>query len=140
MKNFILILSILTYASLGQASLSHASVRIVANVDGDIQLTKQQVRNLFLGGKLDENLRAVELPPANELRVLFNTKVIGLTEARLQSYWAQMRFSGRKKPPQQFENHSSALQYVLKNEGAVLYLSANMPVPDGLRVIYELKE
>ena len=140
MKNISSILFILCWASLGHANLSEASVKIVANVEEDIQLSKQQVRNLFLGGKLDENLIAVELPPANDTRILFNTKVVGLTEARIQSYWAQMRFSGRRKPPQQFASQELAIDYVLQNKRAVAYLPEDEPVPDGLRVIFEVTE
>lgn len=139
MKNLSFILCILFCAGLIQANASQASVKVVANIDEDIELSKQQVRNLFLGGKLDSNLVAVELPPSNETRIMFNTKVIGLTEARIQSYWAQMRFSGRKKPPQQFNSQASAITFVLNNKRAVAYIPIDAPVPDGLKVIYQVK-
>lgn len=71
-------------------------VLVVANTDdSDLQLTRLEVRNLFMGG--DSSLNAIALTPDNMTRVLFNTKVIGLTESRIQAYWAQMRFSGRKR-------------------------------------------
>ena len=139
MKNLSTIICILCWASLGQANFSQASVKVVANIEDDIQLSKQQVRYLFLGVQLEE-LIAVQLPPANDTRVRFNTKVIGLTEARIQSYWAQMRFSGRRKPPQQFAEQELAIDYVLNNKRAVVYLPIEAPVPEGLKVIYEVKD
>ncbi|GAC21788.1 hypothetical protein GARC_4851 [Paraglaciecola arctica BSs20135] len=65
-------------------------------------------------GYIDENdatylsydLRAIALPPESQTRVLFNTKMVGLTESRIQSCWAQMRFSGRKKPPTELTNET----------------------------------
>lgn len=139
MKSFILFIFSLTLTCISQVSYSNASVKVVANIKEDIQLSKKQVRNLFLGGSIDENLTAVALAPNNETRVLFNTKVVGLTEARIQSYWAQMKFSGRKKPPMQFENTDQAIDFALENDRAAIYLPIDAPVPDGLKVIFEVE-
>lgn len=116
------------------------SVVVVANLpDKSINLSKQEVRNLFMGGALNYDLNAVALPPRNQTRVLFNTKVVGLTESRIQSYWAQMRFSGRKKPPQELENEASILNYLVENLGAVGYLPADAEIPMELTIIYRSK-
>lgn len=113
---------------------------IVANLSGEqVTLTRQEVRNLFMGGALPYQLQAVSLPPQHQLRVLFNTKVIGLTESRIQSYWAQMRFSGRKKAPLELDNQELLLEYLTQREGAVGYISSSEPIPTGLTVIYRSK-
>ena len=110
-------------------------VLVVANTDdSDLQLTRLEVRNLFMGG--DSSLNAIALTPDNMTRVLFNTKVIGLTESRIQAYWAQMRFSGRKRPPMEFSSEAEALKYVLANEGTVGYFPQDMPLPEGLAILY----
>ena len=112
-------------------------VLIVANTpERDLKLTRIEVRNLFMGEASDLALNAIALPPDNLTRVLFNTKVVGLTESRIQAYWAQMRFSGRKQPPREFWNEAAALRYVLANEGAVGYFSQDTPLPEGLTVLY----
>ena len=119
------------------AQVQAEGVLVVANTDDrDLKLTRSEVRNLFMGEASDLTLNAIALPPDNLTRVLFNTRVIGLTESRIQAYWAQMRFSGRKQPPREFENEAEALQYVLANEGAVGYFSQNTPLPDGLVILY----
>ena len=118
-------------------SSSEAMV-VVANIeDKSITLSRQQIRNVFMGGALPYDLQAVALPPHNQTRVLFNTKVVGLTESRIQSYWAQMRFSGRKKPPMELKNEAEVLQYLIDNPGALAYLSADTKLPDGLTVLYK---
>ena len=133
LKRPLLLAVLLAFVAEAQA----AGVLIVANtVERDLKLTRIEVRNLFMGEASDLALNAIALPPDNLTRVLFNTKVVGLTESRIQSYWAQMRFSGRKQPPREFENEAKALQYVLANEGAVGYFSQDMPLPEGLVILY----
>ena len=133
LKRPLLLAVLLTFVAEAQA----AGVLIVANtVERDLKLTRIEVRNLFMGEASDLALNAIALPPDNLTRVLFNTKVVGLTESRIQAYWAQMRFSGRKQPPREFENEAAALQYVLANEGAVGYFSQDMPLPEGLVILY----
>ncbi len=113
------------------------NVLVVANTDNpDLSLTRLEVRKLFMGGLSDASLNAIALPPDSLTRIRFNTEVIGLTEARIQAYWAQMRFSGRKRPPPEFQNEQAALEYVLANKGAVGYFPEDMPLPEGLTVLY----
>ena len=119
------------------AQVQAQGVLVVANTaERDLKLTRIEVRNLFMGEASNLALDAIALPPDNLTRVLFNTKVMGLAESRIQAYWAQMRFSGRKRPPREFEDEAAALRYVLANEGAVGYFSQDTPLPEGLVVLY----
>ena len=112
-------------------------VLVVANLENrDLQLSQREVRSLFMGRGSDAGLKVIFLTPDNLTRVLFNTKVMGLAESRIQAYWAQMRFSGRKRPPREFEDEAAALRYVLANEGAVGYFSQDTLLPEGLTVLY----
>lgn len=113
---------------------------IVANTDNEfINITRRDVRNLFMGGALKYDLQAVILPPDSQARILFNTKVVGLTEARIQSYWAQMRFSGRKKQPKQISNESQIIEYLKNNKGAIAYVSGNFTIPSELTVLLKIE-
>jgi hypothetical protein len=113
------------------------AIIVVANTENrEIQLNRQQVRNLFMGGALPYDLNAIALPPDNQTRVLFNTKVVGLTESRIQSYWAQMRFTGRKKAPIEMNNEKLLLDYLQDHAGTVGYLPAGISVPNDLTVLY----
>ena len=133
LKRPLLLAVLLAFVAEAQA----AGVLIVANTaERDLKLTRIEVRNLFMGEASNLALNAIALPPDNLTRVLFNTKVVGLTESRIQAYWAQMRFSGRKQPPREFQNEAKALEYVLANEGAVGYFSQDTPLPEGLVILY----
>lgn len=123
-----------------QSSNAAETIIVVANTaDKSIQLNRQQVRNLFMGGALPYDLDAVALPPENHTRVLFNTKVVGLTESRIQSYWAQMRFTGRKKAPVEIKNEELVVEYLMTNVGATGYLPAGVAIPEELTVLYSSK-
>lgn len=112
-------------------------ILVVANTGGEpLELTKQEVKSLFMGAFIGRDLDAVSLPPSNPTRVLFNTLVLGLTEDRIQSYWAQMRFSGRKKTPLELSDESDVLSYLLETPGAIAYLPASVQVPAELSVVY----
>lgn len=137
MKHLLLLVALLTLTS------SHAegenSIIVVANTqDTSITLSRQEIRNLFMGGVLSYDLRAIALPPENQTRVLFNTKVVGLTESRIQSYWAQMRFTGRKTPPTELTSEALIIEYLQGNPGTVAYLPAEAEIPSGLTVLFQI--
>ena len=132
-----LLLAILLACTAPVQTQTEEHVLVVANVeDRDLQLSQREVRSLFMGRGNNPALKVIFLSPDNLTRILFNTRVMGLAESRIQAYWAQMRFSGRKRPPREFENEAEALQYVLANEGAVGYFSQDTPLPEGLVVLY----
>ena len=43
--------------------------------------------------------------------------------AAISSYWAQRIFSGRDVPPPELDSDEAVIEYVLKNRGAVGYVS-----------------
>ena len=137
LKRPLLLAILLTGAAPVQTQTQADRVLVVANVaDRDLQLTQREVRSLFMGRGNNPALKVIFLSPDNLTRILFNTRVMGLAESRIQAYWAQMRFSGRKRPPREFEDEAAALRYVLANEGAVGYFSQDTPLPEGLVVLY----
>lgn len=112
-------------------------VIVVANVDSDVSLTRQEVKSLFMGGVVVDDLKPIALPANNPARVVFNTKVLGLTETRVQSYWAQMRFTGRKKPPIEVQDQLALIEYLIETPNSVGYLPVDADIPEGLKVVYE---
>jgi len=118
---------------------SAESLLLVANTSGkEVHLTREEVRNLYMGAPLSQKLTPIALPPRHPLRSLFNTRVVGLAESRIQSYWAQMRFTGRKQPPKELEGEEQLLHYLSETPGAVGYVSASSELPATLTVIYQL--
>ncbi|MGH1470580.1 MAG: hypothetical protein ACRBCS_05265 [Cellvibrionaceae bacterium] len=109
---------------------------VVMNITNAPTLTKQQIRHVFMGGRLSRKYKAINLPSGHPLRIKFNTKIIGLTESRIQSYWAQMKFTGRSEPPIEASNTEELLSQLVATEGAMAYLPAGLELPQGLTIIY----
>lgn len=110
---------------------------VIANTDiVNIKVKKRQVRDIFMGNNAKLLLTPCALAPNSEARLIFNTKIVGLTESRIQSYWAQMRFSGRKKPPKEFASVDSVLAFVKNNKDTVAYVPSGTEIPEGLTIIY----
>lgn len=105
---------------------------------GGLLLTREQVRNLFMGASLSHNLTPIALPPGNRTRSLFNAKVIGLSESRIQAYWAQLKFTGRGKAPKEVDDESALLEYLKQHPHSVGYLPAATPLPESMQIIFSL--
>jgi hypothetical protein len=139
MKNLIrlLIYTVILHLNAAAYAQSESSIVVVANIDEEnVTLSKRQVRNLFMGGHIGRDLTVVELSHANKTRLHFDIKIVGLTQARIQSYWAQMRFSGRKKPPKQLESEQEIISFLQNNVGSVTYLPSTTELPKGLKILY----
>jgi len=118
--------------------LAHARERVlvvVNSAESPLQLSKGEVRNLFMGGAID-GLSPVEFEPGTYIRKVFNNQVIGLTEARIQSFWAQMRFSGRSVPPSNVRDVEEMLSFLLAHKSSVGYLPEGTTIPKGLTVVF----
>ena len=142
MKKFITYLLLLGGLSSITTHAVHAGDRIlvVANVEKQHQtLTREQVRNLFMGASVGYQLYPVALPPQNRTRSLFNAKVIGMAESRIQSYWAQMKFTGRLTPPDEVNSEKEMIRYLSENQGSIGSLPADAELPDNLTVLYSVE-
>ncbi|MAK90515.1 MAG: hypothetical protein CMI13_04675 [Oleibacter sp.] len=118
------------------ASADHRLV-VVANTGGKtMTLSREQVRNLFMGASLGYDFNPVSLPPHHHLRLMFNTQVIGLSESRIQSYWSQMKFTGRLRPPKELSSQTDILQFISESRGNVGYLPDTAEIPATLTVVY----
>tara|TARA_R110000851_G_scaffold333529_1_gene514794 strand:+ start:1870 stop:2343 length:474 start_codon:yes stop_codon:yes gene_type:complete len=110
-------------------------VIVVNTAEKGLVLSKQQIRHIYMGGALSRQFKAVNLPPGNRLRTDFNTKVVGLTESRVQVYWAQMKFTGRSQPPIELSSIQEVIEYLQQVENSVGYLPADIELPEKLTVI-----
>ncbi|GBL04839.1 hypothetical protein KUL10_21540 [Glaciecola sp. KUL10] len=109
---------------------------IVVNSQSQLDLNKQQIRNVFMGSANNLGLEPVNLSTGDLCRTLFNLKVVGLTESRIQSYWAQMRFSGRMKPPKEVDTELEAIAFVSQNRNAIAYVSSVEALPETVKILF----
>tara|TARA_Y100000296_G_scaffold42880_1_gene49320 strand:- start:2536 stop:2967 length:432 start_codon:yes stop_codon:yes gene_type:complete len=123
-----------------RVAAAQEGIWVIANVhDKTFSLTKAEIRNLYMksGTTTTYVLEPVAISPGNRIRAIFNAKIIALPESRIQSYWAQMRFSGRHTPPVEFDNLEAVINFVSNHEGAVGYVPADTVLPDNVNVVYQ---
>ena len=132
------VLSTTLLLSVCHASIAQSNdVLVVANPTSTLSsLSRSEIRQVFMGGTLSRKYEPVGLSVGDKTRIQFNTKVIGLTESRIQSYWAQLLFSGRSKAPKEFDEVNEILNYVATVDNAVGYVPAGTEIPSNLVVIY----
>lgn len=136
MKQVFLTIILLTLSS---TSLASERIVVVANIaQNSVTLSKSQVRDLFMSGTSPDSLSLspLSIAPGDQSRTVFNTRIIGLPESRIQAYWAQMRFSGRLTPPKEVESAEQMLDYLRANEGSIGYLPESTQLPESLKVVY----
>ena len=99
------------FLSVGHSAI--AAEHLVFTLKGEpYQLSRQQIKQIFLGGRLEKNgviLQPVIFSKGHPWRTVFNIRVMGLTESRLQSYWAQVKFTGKRTPPMQVDDFKQML-------------------------------
>jgi ABC-type phosphate transport system substrate-binding protein len=76
----------------------------------------------------DEAVRPVDLGPGSPIRRGFSDDVLKRSVSAVKSYWQQMVFSGRGVPPPELDNDGEVVRFVLKNRGAVGYVSSGADV------------
>lgn len=113
---------------------------VITHKNNDVpNLTKQQTVNLFMGGANQFGLTPVSLSNDDNLvREKFNTFVIGMTEPRIRSYWAQMQFSGRGKPPESISTQEEVIKLISTNTQYIGYVSDETPLPDNVQIVFSL--
>jgi ABC-type phosphate transport system substrate-binding protein len=82
----------------------------------------------------DEQIRPVDLEPDSPTRRRFSEDVLKRSVAAVKSYWQQMVFSGQNLPPPELDSDEQVVKFVLRNPGAVGYVSATANI-DGVKVL-----
>ena len=110
---------------------------VVTHRDSSINtISKSQLRNLFMGNLALPDVTPIALSPGEMARSIFNIRVIGLTESRIQAYWAQMRFSGRQQRPETADSINELILMIESSTNTIGYLPEGTPLPEDIKVIY----
>jgi ABC-type phosphate transport system substrate-binding protein len=82
----------------------------------------------------DDVIRPADLAPDSSVRRLFTRDVLNRSVEAVKGYWQQRIFSGRDVPPPEFQRDEEVVQFVLKHEGGLGYVSGTANV-DSCRVL-----
>ena len=79
-------------------------------------------------------IRPADLAARLPARRRFSREVLDRSVAAVKAYWQQRIFSGRDVPPPEFDSDEKVIEYVLRHEGAVGYVSGSANLR-GARVV-----
>ncbi|MDP2560659.1 hypothetical protein [Psychrobium sp. 1_MG-2023] len=137
----LLILIAVSPLSANAQLLSSTNIWVISQSNEKHHFTLSQIKKTYLGLKVDLDsgiaAQAVVMPNHTAIRGLFNAKVIGLTDSRIRSFWAQVNFSGRGKAPLELPKQQDIFDYILANPGTISFVVEGTPLPQGIKVIYK---
>jgi ABC-type phosphate transport system substrate-binding protein len=130
----ILVLVSALQAAVGTRAASGADgFRVIVNPDNPVSaIDRRFLADVYLKRATrwpsDEAIRPVDLGPGSSVRRAFCDDVLKRSVSAMKSYWQQMVFSGRGVPPPELDNDGEVVRFVLKNRGAVGYVSGGTDV------------
>jgi ABC-type phosphate transport system substrate-binding protein len=129
-----LILVLVFTAAVGTRAASGADgFRVIVNPDNHVgSIDRQFLTDVYLKKATrwpnDEAIRPVDLGPGSPVRRLFSDDILKRSVSAVKSYWQQMVFSGRGVPPPELDSDGEVVKFVLKNRGAIGYVSGSTDV------------
>ncbi len=134
-----LLLGVLCYTPILSAQEDSVYV-IMRTLPEPVSLSREEIRQIYLGKRIELAPGVISVPVTLSkrfpVRAQFNAKVVGLTEARLRSFWAHLRFSGRSQPPREKNSLDELFSYLKDTPGAIGFVSADTQLPEDFIVIY----
>ncbi|MFQ3171415.1 MAG: ABC-type phosphate transport system substrate-binding protein [Oleispira sp.] len=123
---------------------SQSDVVVVVNIDNPInQLTKSQVIDLFMGKYIafPNGMKAstVDMSDASNIKKIFYQQLVGMSLARVNSFWSRIKFTGRAKPPLKQPNEDAVVSFIALKKDAIAYISRSK-INTNLKVVYQFNE
>ena len=117
-----------------------AELVIVVNKENPIdELSLTNVVDIYTGRYMafpnGITAEPVDLPNESSDKESFYYQATGLSLAKINSYWARLKFTGRYLPPIELDTAEVAVNYVQRNPNAVAYVDERY-VTDKVKVVY----
>jgi ABC-type phosphate transport system substrate-binding protein len=116
--------------SLAPVEKAFAELVVIVNKNNPTaSIRATDLRLIYNGGKrMFENgtvIQPANLQPENEVRNDFFSRVLHLDAESYRLYWVRMIFSGKGKPPVEFENEEEAVNFVATNKGGLAFVDSS---------------
>jgi hypothetical protein len=115
--------------ALAEAQPSSALYQIIVNpqnplVSVDREFATQSFLKKVVTWDNGSVIRPVDLVADSAVRRQFSEQVLGRSVSAVRSYWLQIIFSGRGVPPPELSSDDEVVRYVLREPGAMGYVSS----------------
>lgn len=134
-KSALIVSTLLASWSTGAFGQEHAPdtkpvYRVIVNPSNPTTaIDKKQLAEIFLKRSTRWSngvvARPADLGTESSIRKKFSDEVLNRSVLAVKSYWQQVIFSGRDVPPPELDSDEEIVKFVLKNAGAVGYVSSS---------------
>lgn len=134
----------LAFIVLCQGSEASEDVVVVVNKHAPVdEMTRSQVIDLFMGKfvAFPDGTKAlpVEVKQETEIKQQFYRQLVGMSMARVNAYWARLRFTGKSRTTVPKMSESELIEYIELSDVAIGYIPREKVTPQ-LKVVFELNE
>jgi len=118
----------------GAFAASPTPIIIVHPDNPSTEIDPRFLSRVFLKKKTEwpdgQIIKPVDLKPSTPVRQAFSNDLLGRTVPEVKVYWQQNIFSGHKVPPPELDAEEEVVAYVLRNPGAIGYVSSGTRIGD----------
>ncbi len=117
---------------------------VVVNKDNPVEaMSRSQIIDLFMGKYVafpDGQVAVpIDLTGNDSTKRLFYQSLVGMSLARVNSYWSRIRFTGRARPSVKQSTEDDIILYVSETKNAIGYISRSK-LTDQVKVVYPFYE
>lgn len=134
--------SVISAGLLLLGSAAHADIAIVVAPDvGLDSISVEQLERLYLqrANRYPNGVKLipVDQPTGSEIRKKFTRKALWKTEIEVAEYWSRRMFSGKGRPPRQYEDDAAVIDIVTSKPGMLGYIDGDA-ADDRVKVLLRL--
>lgn len=105
-------------------------------------LSKQDIQNIFLG-KIQsfpngKPAKPVNLSKGSASRVAFMKEILKKNERSWRSHWARLLFTGKGKPPKEYQKTQDIIDLVAQKQQAIGYVIGNIDKNSNITILMEI--
>lgn len=135
---------ILLYSLPSSVLAEHKNVVVVVHKKNPTEkMTHSQVIDLFMGKYVafpdGRKALPLDLSGNDEVKKQFYKSLVGMSLARVNSYWSRIKFTGRVKPSIKQLTENDVINYISDSTDAIGYVSRSN-LNKELKVVYEFHE
>ena len=131
------------FISVPSHSYARDTLYIITNAKNPtLSLSRQDIQNIFLG-KIQSfpngnPAKPINLSKGSTSREAFMKEILKKNERSWRSHWARLLFTGKGKPPKEYQEPQDIIDFVAKKQQAIGYLIGNIEENDNITVLLKI--
>jgi len=119
-----------------------ADIVVIGNLqNSNPMMTARDVQEIYMGRKRALADNAIAYPiDYSELRQAFYKHLTDRPIAQINAYWARLKFSGNRTPPEIVSDTADIISKVKANKNAIAYINDQHVKESEVRILFVIKD